>query len=444
MPTAQQTYEAGLAYFRANQFDEAERCFRVVVTSEPRFAMGYYMSGVALNFLGRWNAAAEAFRAAIAVEPALARAHVGLGSMLERLGQIPEAEAHLRRAVALDPQLSLGTNALAELLRSEGKLGEARALYESVLARFPQDRHARFGRGILSLLEGDLTSGWNDYEYRVARQNAEPALAPQWRGEDPANKTLLLYGEQGLGDTIQFLRYATQLAKRGARVLVSVPTTLMDLASRVEGVYQVVSPDAALPPFDFCVPLASLPLYCNTMPANIPWNGSYLSLPPGSPVAPPPNGMSELTVALAWAGNPDNPYDYNRSLTVSQIAPLLETRGVRWLILQRGAGALDIEHRDNIIQLGERLDNFSDIASVICSANLTISVDTSFCHLAGALGRPVWTLLSYVPDWRWMLRRTDTPWYPSMRLFRQSRPRDWAAVIATVSLALAQHDKVPD
>lgn len=440
MPSVQQTYEAGLAYFRANRFDEAERCFRAVVASEPCFAMGHYMSGVALNFLGRWSAAANAFRAAIAVEPALARAHIGLGSMLERLGQIDEAEAHLRRAVALDPQLSLGSNALAELLRSEGKLGEARTLYESVLAGSPQDRHARFGRGVLSLLEGDLTSGWNDYEYRVARQNPEPALVPQWRGEDPAGKTLLLYGEQGLGDTIQFLRYATLLAKRGARVLVSVPTTLMDLASRVEGVHQVVSPDAALPPFDYCAPLPSLPLYCKTTLANIPWTGPYLSPPPERSMALPPNNEDHLTVALAWAGNPDNPYDYNRSLTIPDIAPLLETRGVRWLIVQRGAGASDIEHRDQVIQLGDQLDNFSDIAAVVCSADLTISVDTSFCHLAGALGHPVWTLLSYVPDWRWMLQRADTPWYPSMRLFRQSRPRDWPAVIATVSLALAQYE----
>jgi tetratricopeptide (TPR) repeat protein len=362
--------------------------------------------------------------------------------MLERQGRIDEAEAHLRQAIALDPQLNLGTIALAELLRGEGKFREARALYEAVLARSPQDRAARFGRGVLSLLEGDLTSGWNDYEYRVATASLpNPALAPQWRGEDPANRTLLLYGEQGLGDTIQCLRYATLLAKKGADVIVSVPPTLMELASRVNGVRAVISPEAGLPPIDYCVPLLSLPFYCGTTLVNIPWDGPYLSPPPGRPVAIPPNDAGQLTVALAWAGNPDNPYDYFRSLTISQIEPLFGMYGIRWLILQRGAGASELEPRDHIFQLGDRLTNFSDIAAVICSADLTISVDTSFCHLAGALGRPVWTLLSYVPDWRWLLQRSNSPWYPTMRLFRQSSPRDWAGVITAVSLALAQYEK---
>jgi tetratricopeptide (TPR) repeat protein len=443
MLSVQRTYQAGLAHFRANQFTEAESCFRAVVASDPGFAMGHYMLGVALNFLEKWDAACEAFRSAIAVEPTLARAHVGLGSMLERLGRIDEAEAHLRKAITLDPQLNLGYIALAELLRGEGKLREAQALYESILAKSAQDRQARFGRGVLNLLEGDLTSGWNDYENRVARRDSpDPALAPQWRGENPANMTVLLYAEQGLGDTIQFLRYATVLANRGARVLVAVPMTLMELASRVEGVHMVIAPDSALPPFDYCAPLPSLPLYCKTTLASIPWKGPYLSAPPVRLVTIPPDDSATLTVALAWAGNPNNPYDYARSLTVSQMEPLLEIRGVRWLILQRGAGASKLDPQPNVLQLGDRLDNFSDIATVICSADLTISVDTSFCHLAGALGRPVWTLLSYVPDWRWLLQRTDTPWYPSMRLFRQSSPRDWAGVIATVSQALTNHHKL--
>ncbi|HUB85972.1 MAG TPA: tetratricopeptide repeat protein, partial [Rhizomicrobium sp.] len=279
--------------------------------ADPRFATGYYMLGTALNFLGKWDAAADAFRAAIAIDPKLARAHAGLGSMLERQGRIDEAEAHLREAITLDPGLNLACNALAELLRGEGKLRDARTLYEAVLARTPEDRLARFGRGFLSLLEGDFASGWDDYEYRVSTGRPPgPAFAPQWRGENPAGKTLLIYDEQGLGDTIQCLRYAAPLAKSGARVIVSVPATLTDLASRVEGVHRVVASDGAPPPFDFCAPMLSLPLHCRTTLANIPWNGPYLSPPPGRamPVAIPPNDTGQLTVALAWAGNPDNPY----------------------------------------------------------------------------------------------------------------------------------------
>ncbi len=145
-----------------------------------------------------------------------------------------------------------------------------------------------------------------------------------------------------------------------------------------------------------------------------------------------------LTVCLAWAGNPVHPDDRNRSIPVREIAPLLRIENIRWLILQRGAGAAELDGlgRADVVQLGDRLNNFSDIASVVCAADLTITVDTSFCHLAGALGRPVWTLLPYVPDWRWMLGRDDSPWYPSMRLFRQPSPRDWPSVIATVAEAL--------
>jgi hypothetical protein len=260
---------------------------------------------------------------------------------------------------------------------------------------------------------------------------------PQWRGEDPTDRTLLLYAEQGIGDTIQFLRYATVLANTGARVLAAVPISVMELATRVEGVREVLTPSPMLPPFDFCVPLPSLPLYCKTTLANIPWSGAYISPSPGAnPPELPPKDDATLTVALAWAGNPDHPDDHNRSLPVFEIMPLLQIPGINWLILQKGSGASELDVRENVIQLGNQLDNFSDIASVICKADLTISVDTSFSHLAGAIGRPVWTLLSYAPDWRWLLRRTDSPWYPTMRLFRQSAPRDWAGVIAAVSQAL--------
>lgn len=439
-PDVQDTFRIGLTHFQANRFAAAETCFRAAIAVDPTFAMGHYMLGVTFNFQGKWDTAGEAFRSAIAIAPHLARARVGLGSILEREGKSDEAEAQLREAIKLDPRLNFGRMALAELLRAKGELREARGFYESVLAISPDEPNARLGRGFLDLLEGKLASGWNDYEFRPARRGQpDPQFTPQWRGENPANKTLLLCAEQGLGDTIQFLRYATVLANEGTQVLVSVPPTLMELASRIEGVREVILPDTALPPFDFCAPLPSLPRYCRTTLANIPWTGPYLSPPPGR-VLPiqPRDDQARFTVALAWAGNPDYPYDFLRSLTVSQIEPLLNTRHVRWLILQRGAGTSELGDSENIIQLGDRLDNFSDIAAVICSADLTISVDTSFCHLAGALGRPVWTLLSYVPDWRWMLQRSDTPWYPSMRLFRQSSPRNWAGVIAAVSHALAK------
>ncbi len=439
MLNVQQTCRTGLAHLAANELASAESCFRIVVANDPGFALGHYHLGVALRLRRQWRAARDAFRAAIRAAPDLARAHVGLGAVLDRLGETDEAEAQLRKAIALDPGSREAHLFLGDLLRSKGNLAEARAVYESLLARAPDDPDARFGRGFLNLLEGDLVPGWTDYEFRTARRGApDSALMPQWRGEDPAGKTLLLYGEQGIGDTIQFLRYVPLLARKGARVLLAVPIPVMELASRVEGVHAVLEPTPMLPHFDFCAPLPSLPLICKTTLADIPWPGAYLSAPSQAAASiVPARDKARLTVALAWAGNPDHPDDHNRSLRVAEIRPLLEVKGVRWLILQRGAGASSLEDGEDVVRLGDSLVDFAQIAAVIASADLTISVDTSFCHLAGAMGRRVWTLLSYAPDWRWLRERTDSPWYPTMRLFRQRHPRDWAGVVAEVSQALA-------
>ncbi len=425
MARAEQKYRAGLAHLEAKRLGSAENCFRAVVAANPSFALGYFHLGLVLRLRRQRQGALHAFQSAAKFAPNLARAHVGLGAVLMRLGRIDETEAELRQALALDPGLKEGYLFLGDLLRGGGRLSEARDVYEALLARFPDDADGRFGRGFLHLLEGDFAAGWPDYEFRAARRGpVEPALTPQWRGEDPANKTLLLYGEQGIGDSVQFLRY--------------VPVTLQELASRVNGVHEIVPPTYTLPRFDFCAPLPSLPLYCGTTLATIPWSGPYLSPPPaGEAVAIPPAYGERLTVALGWAGNPDHPNDHNRSLTVAQIKPLLQQEGIRWLILQDGSGAAELGRRPDIVQLGSSLTNFSDIATAMCRSDLVISVDTSFCHLAGALGRPVWTLLSYAPDWRWMLGRSDTPWYPSMRLFRQRSLGDWSGVIDAVSQALA-------
>jgi Tfp pilus assembly protein PilF len=437
MLNIEQTYRTGLSHLAANRLSAAESCFRLVVSSRPDFAAGHYHLGVVFRLRRQWRAAGQAFRAAIRLAPDYARAYAGLGTILERLGQTDEAELQFRAAIARDAGVKEAQLFLADLLRAKGELGAPRAIYQTLLQNDPDGAAARFGRGFLDLLEGDLASGWKDYEFRQARrEQTDPALRPQWRGEDPAAKTLLLYAEQGIGDTIQFLRYATLLARRGARVLAAVPVSVMELASRVEGIAEILQPSPVLPRFDYCVPLPSLPLYCDTTLDNIPWDGPYLSPPPGPHPPVPPNDETKRTVALAWAGNPDHPNDHNRSMAVSDIRPLLETENIRWLILQKGAGANQLEASPDIVRLGEALDNFSDIAAIMSSADLVISVDTSFCHLAGALGRPVWTLLSYAPDWRWLLHRTDTPWYPTMRLFRQATPRDWAGVITEVAQAL--------
>lgn len=445
MSRAEHKYKAGLAHLEANRLGSAENCFRAVVASDPSFALGHLHLGLVLRLRRQWQGALHAFQVAARLAPNLARAHVGMGAVLGRLGRVDEAEAQLRQALTADPGLRDGYLFLADLLRRKGQLREALVVYEVFLARFPGDAEGRFGRGFLRLLEGDLAAGWPDYEFRAARRGPiDPALLPQWRGEFVQNKTLLAYAEQGLGDSIQFLRYLPLLAGMGARVLVALPVALQELASRIEGVHEVLAPTDTPPHFDYCVPLPSLPLYFGTTLANVPWPGAYLSPPPGKIVAAARTDKTSFTVALAWAGNPDHPDDHNRSLPVAQIKPLLKREGIRWLILQNGSGALELDRKPEIVQLGGSLTNFSDISAAMAQSDLVISVDTSFCHLAGALGRPVWTLLSSAPDWRWMLGRSDSPWYPSMRLFRQSSLGDWTGVIAAVSKALAAEMREAD
>jgi hypothetical protein len=293
----------------------------------------------------------------------------------------------------------------------------------------------------VNLLEGDIQAGFTDYEFRPSRRGPTPAaLQPEWRGEPLAGRTLLAYAEQGLGDTLQFARFIPRLAQLGAKVLLAAPEALAPLAAGLEGVHAIVPPAFELPPFDFACPLPTLPLRCGVTLQTIPARDGYLTAQPDrmaewrERLGP----TSKPSVAIVWAGNPDHPNDHNRSMSASDVAPLLRASSVRWLNLQIG-GDLRGLHRhkaSEFVELGPQLRDFADTAAILALADLVISVDTSVCHLAGALGRPVWTLLPFAPDWRWLTDRTDSPWYASMRLFRQPAPRDWASVVADVSNAI--------
>ncbi|MGC1303415.1 MAG: glycosyltransferase family 9 protein, partial [Caulobacteraceae bacterium] len=331
---------------------------------------------------------------------------------------------------------------LGSILVALGRLSEAGPVYETALGIAPDGAEASFGRAFLRLLQGEYALGWQDYEFRPARRGpVPPALQPQWRGEDLAGKTLLIYAEQGFGDSIQFLRYAPALAARGARVLVALPVPLMGLAARVEGVAEVVEPTFRLPPFDLCIPLGSLPLCFATRLDDIPGAGGYLSAPPEQVARWKGRlgGGDKFTVAFAWAGNPGHPNDHNRSVPLAELSPLLRVRGVRWLSLQKGPVAADLgRYREiDLLDLGEELGDFSDTAAVLSCADLTISVDTALCHLGGALGRPTWTLTPFAPDWRWSTERRDTPWYAAMRLYRQRSLGDWSGAMAEAAGDLA-------
>jgi hypothetical protein len=359
------------------------------------------------------------------------------------LGEDEQAEAHFHEAIAADRAYLAARVSHGDLLRRQGRVEEATRAYDAALAIEPNHNGARFGRAFVRLMTGDLPGGWQDYEFRPAQRGPpEPALRPRWRGEDLTGKVLLLYAEQGIGDSLQFLRYASVLAARGARVLAAVPVAIMELARRVPGVEGVIAPSPVLPRFDWCCPLPSLPGICGTELATIPGAVPYLSPPPErlaswrNRLAAVPKLSTALKVALVWAGNPSHPNDHRRSMRFADLLPLLTGVDCHYWLLQKGPPAAQAAPPPagvSLDSIGEDLRDFADTAAVVAMADLVISVDTALCHLAGALGRPVWTLLPFAPDWRWLLDRADSPWYPTMVLYRQQRPGDWAGVIERVA-----------
>lgn len=435
-------YQAGVAHLQAGRSRPAEVCLRAVVAVNPRSAPAHYHLGLALRGERKLKAAAHAFRAAVALDPGLAHAEAALALTLQQLGQPEAAEPHARRAVAADPRPPVVHAVLGDILRDLGRLGEARAAFEAALRIAPDHVDARFGRAFLNLLEGDYAAGWVDYEFRKGRlELADPALGPPWRGEDLRGRTLLVHGEQGLGDSLQFLRYVPFLAERGVRVVALLPAALAELARSSIPAVRVLRPGEPIPPFDACCPLPSLPLFCGARLETIPGAAGYLSAPADRLATWRTRlGQSaDLTVALSWAGNPDHPNDRNRSMALADLEPLLKIPGVRWLSLQKGPAAAELARRRDggILDLGGDLADLADTAAVIRLADLTLSVDTAPCHLAGALGRPVWTLLPFAPDWRWLAKGRASPWYGAMRLYRKAAPGGWGAVTAEAARDLA-------
>ena len=287
---------------------------------------------------------------------------------------------------------------------------------------------------------GDLAAGFVGYHWRLQWEPFLPPSAltqPQWDGAPLLNKPILLYAEQGLGDTLQFIRYVPLVAQRGGRVIVQCQPSLVALLATVTGVQQILPAGMPLPPFEVHASLMSLPGLLGTTLATIPHQVPYLKLPQARvSVATAPD--TRIKIGIVWAGNPQNPYDPYRSCPLSCFLHGLALPGVTLYSLQHEVPSADLDqfNQSSLQDVGSQLLDFVDTAAVIAQMDLIISIDTAVVHLAGALGKPVWLVLPFVPDWRWMLDRTDSPWYPTLRLFRQQAWGDWAGVFAQVHQAL--------
>ncbi len=440
----------GAIHQARRKLDEALASYARGMELHPGDVQAYVMSGICKLEQGDHSAAEVLFRRAIAIDDRSAIAWANLGAALGSEDRFDVALEAFERAVRLEQEGSDACDSFVNFatnLREAGRTKEAFALYEQNLVQRPSV--TGLGDYALALLtDGQLTQGWALYEFRWLK---EPFLSlrprfprPVWAGQDLDGKTILLLGEQGFGDIIQFIRYAPLLKRLGATVFLQLRSGLESLAASFPGVDRVFDRDAPLPPFDFHLHLMSLPGVFGTELASIPADIPYLRADSARSDrwAGRLTAAGKLKVGLVWAGNPTHARDRLRSMSLGQLAPLLKIDGARFYSLQKGPAAAQIEtlhlSDDDLVNLGPVLDDFSDAAAVLSEMDLVVCVDTAIAHLAGALGKTVWLLVPQFSDFRWLEGRGDSPWYPTMRLFRQSRRGEWDDVVERVTTALAE------
>lgn len=428
----------GLVLKALGRGEEAIRHYGTAVARHPFSAELFNNLGTALWDRRQAEAAAACFRRAVAIRPDFPAALANLGLAFNLLGGHAEAVDRYRRALAAEPAFAQAHAGLGQSLVSLGRLDEALACFDAALGQDTGEIDALLGRARALLLAGRLAEGWVEYGARRKRPGAwAPSYPrPQWDGGPLDGRTILLHGEQGYGDILQFVRYAPLVAARGGRVVVLCPRPLARLVATTAGVDAVAVAGKPLPAFDVHHPLMDLPIAFGTVLDTIPAAVPYLRAPgEAGPRAP------GFRVGIAWRGNPRHENDRNRSCPLEHFLGFLDVPGVTLHGLQVGEAAGDIAALGAgalIADVGSRLGDFADTAAAIRDLDLVVSVDTALVHLAGALGRPVWTLLPYAPDWRWMLGREDSPWYPTMHLFRQPAPGDWDGTFAAVVVALRE------
>jgi Tfp pilus assembly protein PilF len=437
-------------------FPAAEGWLRAALAINPDEPTTLNNLGEVLRRTDQLDAAIPCYQKALALAPDYAEAYDNLGCALTMAGRPADALPHHQRAIALKRDFALAhdrlRSALTDLNRHEEALSDLRhaMAWDSDLAKL------RLNEAYVLLTLGRFAPGWKAYEARwdmlvagvpIARRHADH---PRWRGRGRlAGKTLLLHAEQGLGDTLHFVRYAPLLARQGARVIIEAQAPLVPLLRTLQGVAEVAPMGATLPAFDLQCPLLSLPLACGATLATIPAEVPYLA-----PLAEHVTIWQRLLgrrraghrrIGIAWSGNPDYANDHNRSIPLGRLEPLLTRTDCALHVVQtqiRPADRTVLDGLPGITDHSAALADFADTAALLSLMDLVISVDTAVAHIAGALARPTWLLLPFSAEWRWLTARSDSPWYPTMRLFRQPAPGDWDAVLAAVARALDESDAI--
>jgi Tfp pilus assembly protein PilF len=404
-------------------------------------AEAHFLRGTALDALGSDHAALAALSRAIDLDPGQAAAHLNRANALADLDRLAEAETCCREALRLDPALVEAHASLGFLLTGLGRLTEAVAACEAAIALAPNFAHAHWNLATAALLDGDFARGFREYEWRKRhddfRRDFLDLPGPIWNGGDCAGRRVLVMAEQGLGDTIQLARFLPRLAARGGIVHLACDPCLIPLLGRMPGVTRTVPRHGRLPEYDLWIDQMSLPRAFAATQATLPGADGYLKADAGRAAAWGFRLPPGRRIGVAWAGNPGHSNDRRRSLPFAMLARLIGAApDIRFVSLQRGPRAAEAELL-GMANHEAALTDYAETAALVAQLDLVIAVDTSVAHLAGAMGKPVWAMLPYAPDWRWILGRDDTPWYSSMRLFRQDAPGDWDGVIDRVVAVLA-------
>ncbi len=434
---AEAMHQRGHALLSLGRPQEALAAFERVLALVPHHPDARLNRAIALAALARHQEALVDFDAAVAVSPANPMAHYNRGIALSDLQRPEEAVVAYDRALSIAPDHVKAWNNRGLALAALNRHREALVSYRKAVEIRDDYADAHFHQSLTLLTVGDFRRGFEEYEWRWRRAGMRPRGLgrPLWLGDYPLQrKTILLHAEQGLGDTIQFARYIPSLARMGAKVILEVQPQLEALLAAVEGVARIVARGDELPAFDVHCPLGSLPLAFKTEPATIPAEIPYLQAD-AARIAKWRARLEALDrprIAIAWSGNPGHRNDRNRSIALSRLAALWPTGCARFVSIQRELRDEDAERlarEPGIAHIGAELEDFADTAAVVALVDLVVTVDTSVAHLAGAMGRPVFILLPFAPDWRWLVAGETSRWYPSARLFRQPSIGDWDSVI---------------
>jgi Tfp pilus assembly protein PilF len=472
MATAAQLFQAAVRAHQLGNLAQAEAFYQGVLQADARHAEAHHYLGLVALQTGRQEAGLQWLRRALDLNPANVQAHYNLGNLyaglsrfaeaakcyeqvvrlnprhadalnnlgivLKEQGRLLDAIDYFRQALAINPQHADALTNLGLYMAQQGQFAAAADSYEKALRINPRHRMALGNRSLLRLLQGDFAAAWPDFEQRWARPGIVPRTfaKPHWDGSALQGKTILVYEEQGLGDTIQFARYLPMVRERGGKVVFECPRALTGLFAGFDGVDQLIPTGTPLPGFDVVMPLMSLPgvfgTTLETIPAAVPYLRRAIRLKRATPRA------AEIDVGIVWQGSLNCQGD-QRSVSLRLFEPLSRLKNVRLRSLQVKPGSDQLRTISfPVTDVGNKFnpDSLDHLSTALSRMDLVITVDTSAAHLAGALGVPVWVLLPVVPDWRWLLERTDSPWYPTMRLFRQRRFGEWDDVFQNIATEL--------